>query len=54
MNFRFHPDAEQEFLEAVEYYEEVDTGLGHRGGHEKELPREYFFRKDLGNYFFRH
>ena len=28
MNFRFHPEAELEFLEAVEYYEEVETGLG--------------------------
>jgi plasmid stabilization system protein ParE len=28
MNFRFHPDAEQELLAAVAYYEEREPGLG--------------------------
>ncbi len=29
MNWSFHPEAESEFLEAVNYYEECRTGLGH-------------------------
>jgi hypothetical protein len=29
MSFRFHPDAELEFWDAIQYYEEVDQGLGH-------------------------
>ncbi len=29
MNFRFHPDAERELHEAVDYYEDVDPGLGY-------------------------
>lgn len=29
MSFRFHPEAEQEFREAVAYYEEVESGLGY-------------------------
>ncbi|HLA96015.1 MAG TPA: type II toxin-antitoxin system RelE/ParE family toxin [Pyrinomonadaceae bacterium] len=28
MNFSFHPDAEAEFLEAIDYFEEVEGGLG--------------------------
>ncbi len=28
MNYRFLPDAEADFNEAVEYYEECQTGLG--------------------------
>lgn len=28
MNFHFHPEADQEFIEAVAYYEERDPGLG--------------------------
>jgi len=28
MNFYFHPDAEAELNQAVEYYEECQTGLG--------------------------
>ena len=28
MSFRFHPEAATEFSEAVQYYEEVDHGLG--------------------------
>ena len=29
MIFAFHPDAEEEFFEAIEYYEECQVGLGH-------------------------
>jgi hypothetical protein len=28
MSFRFHPDAEAEFLDAIQYYEDVQPGLG--------------------------
>ena len=28
MNYFFHPEAEAEFLDAVDYYEECETGLG--------------------------
>jgi len=28
MNYRFHPEAEAEFREAIEYYEEHKQGLG--------------------------
>ncbi len=28
MNFSFHPDAEKELNEAVEYYEDIEPGLG--------------------------
>ncbi len=28
MSFRFHPAAEEELIEAVEYYEGVEPGLG--------------------------
>jgi hypothetical protein len=28
MNYYFHPDAEKEFLESIEYYEGCATGLG--------------------------
>jgi toxin ParE1/3/4 len=28
MSFSFHPDADQEFYEAVAYYESCETGLG--------------------------
>lgn len=28
MNFQFHPDAETELSEAIQYYEEVERGLG--------------------------
>lgn len=28
MTFHFHPDAEQEFLQAIDYYEECKPGLG--------------------------
>lgn len=28
MSFRFHPDAEEELSEAIQYYEEVEPGLG--------------------------
>lgn len=28
MNFVFHPDAEVEFFEAIEYYEATETGVG--------------------------
>ena len=29
MNFAFHPEAEAEFNEAIEYYEEMEPGLGY-------------------------
>lgn len=29
MSFSFHPDAEEEFNEALEYYEDIDSGLGY-------------------------
>ena len=29
MNFAFHPEAETEFLEAVNYYEDRERGLGY-------------------------
>jgi len=29
MSFAFHPDAEAEFEEAIEYYEEIEQGLGY-------------------------
>jgi len=28
MTFSFHPEAEREFCEAIEYYEECEPGLG--------------------------
>ena len=28
MKFDFHPDAEKELLEAIDYYENCETGLG--------------------------
>ncbi|MEX0950835.1 MAG: type II toxin-antitoxin system RelE/ParE family toxin, partial [Gammaproteobacteria bacterium] len=28
MSFRFHPDAEAELSEAIQYYENVESGLG--------------------------
>ena len=29
MNFSFHPEAEKELFEAIDHYEEVESGLGH-------------------------
>ncbi len=29
MTFSFHPEAEEEFLEAIEFYEERESGLGY-------------------------
>ena len=28
MTFYFHPEAEQEFMQAIDYYEECKPGLG--------------------------
>ena len=28
MNYLFHPEAEAEFAQAIEYYEECEDGLG--------------------------
>jgi len=28
MKYSFHPDAETEFVDAINYFEEVETGLG--------------------------
>jgi hypothetical protein len=29
MSFAFHPEAEVEFNEAIEYYEQIESGLGY-------------------------
>lgn len=29
MSFSFHPEAEKEFVEAIEYYEDCEPGLGY-------------------------
>ena len=29
MTFDFHPEAQTEFFEAIDYYEECETGLGY-------------------------
>jgi hypothetical protein len=29
MNFAFHPDAEDEFNSAIDYYENIEFGLGY-------------------------
>ncbi|HEY5604361.1 MAG TPA: type II toxin-antitoxin system RelE/ParE family toxin [Gammaproteobacteria bacterium] len=29
MTYSFHPDAEEEFNRAIEYYEEIEPGLGY-------------------------
>jgi hypothetical protein len=29
MNFFFHPEAEEEFNQAIDYYEEIEPGLGY-------------------------
>ena len=29
MSFSFHPEAEEEFNKAIEYYEAIDAGLGY-------------------------
>lgn len=29
MNFSFHPEAETEFNEAIDYYEDIEPGLGY-------------------------
>jgi hypothetical protein len=29
MNFSFHPEAENEFNTAIDYYEEIESGLGY-------------------------
>ena len=29
MSYSFHPEAEAEFIRAIEYYEEKEVGLGH-------------------------
>lgn len=29
MNYSFHPDAEEEFNQAIDYYEEIEAGLGY-------------------------
>jgi toxin ParE1/3/4 len=34
MTYEFHPEAEQEFIEAAAYYEQNVTGLGERFGNE--------------------
>ena len=29
MSFAFHPEAEKEFNEAIDYYEDIELGLGY-------------------------
>jgi hypothetical protein len=29
MKYSFHPEAEKEFVEAIDYFEEIETGLGY-------------------------
>jgi len=29
MSFSFHPEAEEEFYQSIEYYEDIETGLGY-------------------------
>jgi len=29
MNYSFHPDAEEEFFKAIDYYENIESGLGY-------------------------
>ncbi len=29
MNFSFHPEAEEEFTKAIDYYEDIEPGLGY-------------------------
>lgn len=29
MNYSFYPDAEEELLASIEYYEQIETGLGY-------------------------
>lgn len=29
MNFSFHPEAEKELNEAIDYYEDIEPGLGY-------------------------
>jgi plasmid stabilization system protein ParE len=29
MNYSFHPEAEKEFIEAIDYYEDIELGLGY-------------------------
>ncbi len=29
MNFSFHPEAEEEFNKAIDYYEDIESGLGY-------------------------
>jgi plasmid stabilization system protein ParE len=29
MSFSFHPEAEEEFNQAIDYYEEIESGLGY-------------------------
>jgi plasmid stabilization system protein ParE len=29
MKYSFHPDAEKEFVEAIDYFEEIERGLGY-------------------------
>ncbi len=29
MRFYFHPEAEKEFMNAIDFYEEIESGLGY-------------------------
>ena len=37
MNFSFHPEAEIEFNKSIDYYEEIESGLGYDFALETQL-----------------
>lgn len=47
MNFSFHPEAEQEFNSAIDYYEQIDPGLGYDFAFELQsvIQRAVYFPK---------
>ena len=50
MIYEFHPEAEQEFIEAAAYYERNVTGLGERFGNEVRYAIERLLEyPDLGS-----
>ena len=50
MRYEFHPEAEQEFIEAAAYYERNVTGLGERFGNEVRYAIERLLEyPDLGS-----
>lgn len=49
MNFSFHPEAESEFLVAIDYYESREPGLGcdFARGNPREHPEHTFISAEL-------